>query len=155
MVVCVFNILFIVVGYCGVLVCCFSVCGCCYYLFFWVYRRFICLSIVYYICLSVLFRLSGGADLACMAYYFNASRALSICTWRASMSSALSIYSSSVSGSTVSVTVFANVGLFVIGLGCYFVLSCTSVLDTGLSRALPTLARSITLRSVPIGDCYG
>ena len=62
--------LFYVVGYCRVLVGCVSVYSCCYYLFFWVWRWCICLSIVYYNCLNVLFRLSGGAYLDSMAYYF-------------------------------------------------------------------------------------
>ena len=76
MVVCVGNIGIYGVGYCGVVVGGFSVCGCyrfCsyfYYLFFRFCLMFICLSIVFCICLSVLFILSGGAYLDSSAYYF-------------------------------------------------------------------------------------
>jgi hypothetical protein len=85
------------VGYCGVVVGGFSVCGCYrssiyfYYLFFRFCLMFICLSIVFCICLSVLFILSGGAYLDSSAYYFWASRAFSNWTYLARISSALSI----------------------------------------------------------------
>jgi hypothetical protein len=80
----------------------------------------------------------------------------SIYTWRASISSALSILNSSSCGSTVMVTVFANMGYCASGLGClgcYFVVSCTSVLDDGRVLTLSALARSITLWSVIFGNC--
>jgi hypothetical protein len=116
---------------------------------------FICLRIVFCIYLRVLFILSGGVYFDSIAYYFYASRAFSIYTWRASMSSAVSILRSSSCGSTVMVTDFATVGYFISGLCYCVVVSYTSVLHDGRSLPLPTLARSITLWSVIVRGCYG
>jgi hypothetical protein len=130
-----------------------SCCCCCLFLMF--YRRFICLSIVFCICFKVLFMLSGGVYFARSAYFFWASRAFSIYTWRASMSSAVSTLNSSSYGSTVMVTDFATVSYFVSGLCSGGIVSCTSVLDDGMSLDCSTFTRSITLWSGIVGGCYG
>ena len=64
------SIVFYCVGYWEGLVGFVRVCGYCCYLCFKVWRIFICLSIVFYIYLSVLFILSGGVYLDSIAYYF-------------------------------------------------------------------------------------
>jgi hypothetical protein len=73
---------------------------------FW--RKFICLRIVSCICLSVLLEFAVGVYLLRRAYYFFASSAFFICTWRARISSALSILSSSSIGSSYVVAAFGR-----------------------------------------------
>ncbi len=73
---------------------------------FW--RKFICLRIVSCIFLIVLLVFAVGVYLLRRAYYFFASSAFSICTWRARISSALSILSSSSIGSSYVVAAFGR-----------------------------------------------
>ena len=103
----------------------------------------------------MLFVFAVGVYLLRRAYYFFASSAFSICTWRARISSALSILRSSTWGSTIMVTDFVSGVCLFVGFGCCLMVSIGNVLDDGGSVRSITLERSIRLSSVGAGNYWG